>query len=285
MFAPSDLNLLLGRVATAKGVPWAMDWAREGAAFGMSLAGPRGSGVELSLSSQGLHPDAPGARWLSPLRVQAPFALSAALLAKVYAQTPASVLQAYVDPLNLYLSRYEIHSIARMAAFLGQIGVESQNLQRIEENLTYTKADRLQAVFGSKAFGGEDAALFVKAPEALANRVYAGKGGNGDVASGDGWKYRGRGLIQVTLRGNYKAFADHCGVDVVASPDLLLKPTYAVWSSCWYWSAHKLNALADADDLATLTRRINAASHAHEQRMNLTRQARDVLRAAALGIE
>jgi putative chitinase len=190
---------------------------------------------------------------------------------------------AFSSPMNIYLSRYRIDSIRRISALFGQLAVESGNLMVIEENLRYSSVERLVDTFGSKALANTDPAGLVRQPEALANWVYAGKGGNGDAASGDGRRYRGRGLIQPTLKDNYKAFAQHSGIDVVAQPDLVLLPSYATWSACWYWQQNDLNRLADVPDLSELTRRVNRARHGLAKRIEATRRSADVLRRHWLG--
>jgi putative chitinase len=120
-------------------------------------------------------------------------------------------------------------------------------------------------------------------PEKLANRVYANKIGNGDEASGDGWRYRGRGLIQVTGRANYLAFEKHTGIPALSQPDLLSQPRYAVWSACLFWHDVKGNAFADMRDIRGLTERINAKRLHVDQRIRQTEIARRSLR-LALGL-
>jgi putative chitinase len=202
-------------------------------------------------------------------------------LTSLFQRLPASDAHRFVEPLNLYLARYSIDSIARMASFFGQVGVESAGLTRVDENLRYSNPGRLVDVFGARVFEGVDASTYANDPERLANRVYGRKGGNGDEDSGDGWRYRGRGLIQLTLKDNYAAFSRHCGVDLLADPDLLFQPSYAVWAACWFWHENRLNALADTENLDELTRRINRARHALAERKALTRRARDELRLIA----
>ncbi len=143
-----------------------------------------------------------------------------------------------------------------MAAFLGQIAHESGNLHKLEENLNYTDAHRINRIFGAIKTDKE-ATAYLRRPAALANKAYANKNGNGNEASGDGWRYRGRGLIQLTFKANYEAFAKDVKVDVVKHPDLLSTPKYAALSAAWFWDKHGLNQLADAEMYQALTRRIN----------------------------
>jgi putative chitinase len=163
-----------------------------------------------------------------------------------------------------------------MAAFFGQIAVESSQLRVVEENLTYTSEERISQVFENR-IAKDKISGYVRTPERLANFVYAGLGGNGNEASGDGYRYRGRGLIQLTLKDNYKAFAAHSRVDVVAEPDLVAKPTYAVWSACWYWQRNGLNVLADVRDIRGLTKKVNLARRELDVRIEMTQLAHSVL--------
>ena len=185
---------------------------------------------------------------------------------------------AFVQPLNVYLVRYEIDSLARMAAFFGQVGVECTELTELKEKLVYTTEARLSEVFPT-AMAGQDRSLYIRKPEQLANRAYAKRNGNGDEASGDGWRFKGRGLTHLTGRGNYAGFAKASGIDVLESPQLLEKPTYAVWSACWYWSMRKLNALADTGNWDELTQRINQSRLDQDLRLSIMSRALTCLRA------
>jgi putative chitinase len=151
---------------------------------------------------------------------------------------------------------YEINSPHRIAGFLSQIAHESAGLTRLTENLNYS-AERLMAVWPRRFLTIEFARQYARNPEKIANLVYANRMGNGDEASGDGWRYRGRGLKQLTGKTNYAAFAEAIGEDYVAEPDLLLEPVNAALSAGWFWSTNGLNALADTGNVAAMTRRIN----------------------------
>ncbi|HEY2899722.1 MAG TPA: glycoside hydrolase family 19 protein [Polyangia bacterium] len=179
--------------------------------------------------------------------------------------------------------RYEItRSARRMAAFLGHIAHESGYLHSVEENLRYKDTDRLAKVYPSAFKTPVDAEPYVNKPEALANKVYANRIGNGDAASGDGWKYRGRGLIQITGRGNYAAFAKDVNVDVVQNPDLVATPPYAALSAAWFWKKHGLNDLADIESYQALSKRINSSLESFPEREAKRRHALDVLCRATL---
>lgn len=172
----------------------------------------------------------------------------------------------WVAALNDCMRAGAITSAARQAAFLAQVMVESSELRRVDEALSYT-AERLRQVWPPRFPSDEVAERYARNPSALANYVYAGRMGNGDEASGDGWRFHGRGLIQLTGRDNYTAFARAMQVDAVANPDLLLEPAGAALSAAWFWQSKGLNELADqlagaqADQrFEQLTRRINGGT-------------------------
>lgn len=158
--------------------------------------------------------------------------------------------------LNNCLPRYDITTVDEVAAFLAQCGHESLDFTHVEENLNYS-ADALERVWPSRFPNAETAALYARNPQKIANKVYASRMGNGDEASGDGWKYHGRGAIQLTGHNNYAAFANHAGMSIDDVPAYLVTVTGAVESACWFWSTNGLNAYADRDDIVGLTKRIN----------------------------
>lgn len=141
--------------------------------------------------------------------------------------------------------------------FLAHVKIESEGLTHLEENLYYSSPLRLVQVFSSKFTGMADAARFTKNPKALANHVYAGKNGNGDEASGDGWKYRGRGGFQLTCKANYLAAEQALGVAYTLTPEIVAEPEHAILTSGWYWSSLNLNVAADQGDINWSTRAIN----------------------------
>jgi putative chitinase len=167
---------------------------------------------------------------------------------------------------------YDITTPKRVAGFLSQIGHESGGLAMLEENLNY-KAETLMRVWPKRFPTLEFAQQFARNPQKIANSVYANRMGNGDEASGEGWKYRGRGLKQLTGKDNYRAFSKAIGTDFVASPDLLLEPVNAALSAGWFWSANNLNALADNGDVPGMTKRINGGTIGLEQRQALYAKA------------
>ncbi|KQV52121.1 glycoside hydrolase family 19 protein [Massilia sp. Root335] len=193
----------------------------------------------------------------------------------------------WVAALNDCMRAGAIAGAARQAAFLAQVMVESSELRRVDEALSYT-AERLRQVWPPRFPSDEVAERYARNPRALANYVYAGRMGNGDEASGDGWRFHGRGLIQLTGRDNYAAFARAMQVDAVANPDLLLEPAGAALSAAWFWQSKGLNELADQLDGAQadqrfeqITRRINGGTLGLDVRRAYWLRARNALGAGA----
>ena len=169
----------------------------------------------------------------------------------------------WLQPLLDVFEKYQINTPKRQASFIGQCMHESGNFKIVEENLHY-KPDRLHAVFPSR-FPTVESALPFDTPEKIANKIYGGRMGN--LEDGDGFKYRGRGIVQLTGRDSYKAFTDATGVDAINNPDLLLQPEYACLSAGWFFSTHHLNDLADKEDYLTMTKKINGGTLGLDQRI------------------
>ena len=164
----------------------------------------------------------------------------------------------FAEPLAAACRRFDISTPPRLAGFLAQCSVESAGFTRLEEVLTYRRPERLREVFPSRVKSLDDAARLVAAgPQAIANRVYAGKIGNGDEASGDGWRYRGRGLKQLTGRANYADATEALGRPYLEQPDLVALPEDACLTAAWYWHAAKCNILADSAQWDAITRAVN----------------------------
>lgn len=145
----------------------------------------------------------------------------------------------------------------RLCHFLGQVFVETGGFSAMEENLNYRKPDRLDAVF-SAVRGIEDAkGLIARGPEAIGNRVYANRLGNGDEASGDGWRYRGSGYKQLTGRNNYRDIGAMVGMDLEGSPELAREPEAAARVAFAFWDARGCSPLADKGDVEGVTKKIN----------------------------
>ena len=192
----------------------------------------------------------------------------------------------WARPLADAMLAHGIDTAPRAAAFLAQVLHESAGLTRLQEDLRHPP-ERLVQLWPrhfhlpqAPAPGREDAMRYAGRPEALANRVYAGRLGNGPAESGDGWRYRGRGLLQLTGRGNYTRAARALGVDLVEDPELLLLPEFAARSAAWYWSTIDGNALADAgtgEDFEQITIGIEGGLGDVGERMALWARARAVL--------
>ena len=172
---------------------------------------------------------------------------------------------------------YEINTKERLAAFIAQCAHESGNFKWLKENLNYS-AEALDRVF-PKYFknAGRDAEDYHRQPEKIANVVYASRMGNGDTDSGDGWKFCGRGLIQLTGRENYTWFAASLDMDVEDVPEYLETFEGAVQSACFFWEQNGLNKWADEGDILTLTKRINGGTIGLEDRKKHYAHALEVL--------
>jgi predicted chitinase len=183
----------------------------------------------------------------------------------------------YLDDLELTLPKYGIaDSKVRLAHFFSQVLHESGCMRYDMENLNYS-AKALRAVFGKYFKTAKQADGYARQPEKIANRVYANRMGNGAESSGDGWKYRGRGLIQLTGKDNYKAFAKWMSDDrIVDDPDLVASE-YAVHSAVFYWDKNNLNKIADKDDVVRMTKRINGGTNGLAHRTELLTKAKGLL--------
>lgn len=175
-----------------------------------------------------------------------------------------SAAEKFLQPLNDAMARFAINTPAREAAFLAQLAHESGQLKTLVENLNYG-APGLIAIF-SRYFTPDLAKSYERQPAKIANRVYANRIGNGNEASGDGWRYRGRGPIQLTGRANYRACGTAIGVDIEANPDLVQEPVAGALAAAWFWSVNKLNALADANTAKSceaISAKVNGKHPAH----------------------
>lgn len=180
----------------------------------------------------------------------------------------------FLDGINQTCAKYDIDSKLRQAHFLAQIAHESGDFTHLIENLNYSKAERIATIFRSgfdldkdKKVDPEEikfAEAYVNNPQKLGSRAYANRMGNGPESSGDGYKYRGRGLIQVTGKDNYAACSlalFHDQLTLLNHPEMIEQPLYAVLSAGWFWNSRNLNVLADKDDLLNITLKINGGTH------------------------
>ena len=178
--------------------------------------------------------------------------------------------------LDQLLDDYEINTPLRVAHFVAQCAHESGNFVFIKENLNY-KAASLQKTFPKYFPTAELAAQYANRPERIANRVYANRMGNGDEASGDGFRYCGRGLIQLTGKDNYTFFAGSLDISVEEASEYLATFEGSAQSACWFWEQNNLNRFADANDVKGLTRAINGGYIGLEDRISHTEHALHVL--------
>ena len=187
---------------------------------------------------------------------------------------------AYIDDwfeaISEILPEYDINTPPRVAMFIAQCAHESGGFKFLRENLNY-RAPSLRKVFPKYFPTDELARQYERRPEMIANRVYANRMGNGDEASGDGWRYCGRGLIQLTGKNNYTLFAGSLGMEVEDVPEYLATFEGAVQSACWFWETNNLNQWADRGDVLTATKRINGGTIGLEDRIKHYNHALHVL--------
>lgn len=196
-------------------------------------------------------------------------------LAKILKMKPAKAGE-WIDAINETFEKFDISTPERQACFLGQCAHESGGFTALSENLNYSAAS-LCRVWPKRFPTITDGQICERNPEKIANRVYASRMGNGDEESGEGYAYRGRGLIQLTGKSNYEACGKALDIDLIENPDLVATPQYAALSAGWFWNKNKLNAYADKGDMEGLTKKINGGTHGIEDRVARTQLAIDVL--------
>ena len=197
------------------------------------------------------------------------------ILSQCLPEATADNVEKYAVALDMTCHEFDINTPERIAAFIAQVGHESGNLRYAKENLNYS-AEGLVKTF-PKYFKDIDTTQYARNPEAIAGRVYANRMGNGDEESGDGWKYRGRGLIQLTGHDNYLNCGKGLDVDLINEPEYLETPDGAARSAGWFWNSRNLNALADAGDIKTMTKKINGGFIGLEDRIKHYNHALEVL--------
>lgn len=192
-----------------------------------------------------------------------------------------SLRDAWYPHIAASLSAFQISTPLRQAHFLAQTGHESAGFLKVEEGLNYSE-NALTAMFGkritaeqARAYGRN--AMHPANQKMIASIIYANRNGNGDINSGDGYRYRGRGLIQITGKANYEALVKQLGADVVANPDLLLGYRFAAISAAAWWKNHGLNELADSDDVTRITRVINGGTHGLDDRKSRLSKSKGIL--------
>lgn len=198
-------------------------------------------------------------------------------LQRIFPRTPRATLEQYIEPLQNVARTFNINTKARMSMFLAQVGHECMGFTRISENLNYSWQG-LRRTFPRYFQSDAIARQYHRQPEKIANRAYANRMGNGPESSGDGWRYRGRGCIQVTGKNNYQSFGTDfkiaTGSQVIA---YLETPMGAAMSAGWYWNKNNLNAFADSGNLRECTRRINGGYNGLPERQAMYQQALRVL--------
>ena len=180
----------------------------------------------------------------------------------------------WFEPLQETFEKYQINTPKRQACFIGQCMHESGGFKVLRENLNYS-AKALMATWPSRFPDADTAEKFARQPEKIANKVYSGRMGN--TEDGDGAKYIGRGLIQLTGKDNYKAFGEAIGEDLVSNPQLVEEPRYAALSAGWFFNKRNLNALSDVMDIETMSRRINGGNIGMADRIAKINKVLDVL--------
>jgi putative chitinase len=185
-------------------------------------------------------------------------------------------LENWYNALVQILPEYGINTAPRVAAFIAQCSHESGNFKLLKENLNY-RAATLRKVFPKYFPTDALAESYAGHPEKIANKVYGGRMGNGDEASGDGFRYCGRGLIQLTGKENYTWFAESIGMEPEEVSEYLGTFEGAVQSACWFWETNNLNQYADSNDILTMTKRINGGTIGLEDRKKHYAHAMHVL--------
>jgi putative chitinase len=187
----------------------------------------------------------------------------------------------WVDALNETFERFQIDTPMRQASFIGQCGHECANFRVLEENLNYRAATLLKLFPRTPrrawGFTPEEAAAYERQPRKIANRIYGNRMNNRDEASGDGFRFRGRGCIQLTGSANYHHAGKALGVDFIMDPDLVATPKYAAMTAGWFWNTQKINQYADVQDWVTMTKRINGGTIGLDDRIKHIMQALQIL--------
>jgi putative chitinase len=188
---------------------------------------------------------------------------------------------ALADAFNETFERFGILTPLQQASWIGQCGHECGNFKIMEENLNYRAATLLKLFpkTPKRAWGftPEEAAAYEKQPKRIANRIYGNRMGNRDEASGDGWRFRGSGFLQLTGHSNFYHAGKALGVDFVMEPELVRTPKYAAQTAGWFWQTHKINQHADGRDFVTMTKRINGGTIGLDDRIKHINQALAVL--------
>jgi putative chitinase len=195
---------------------------------------------------------------------------------KVVAGATTAKINAYIDPIFNAMQEFGIDTSERQVMFLAQVLTESGALSVVVENLNYSAAGLLKT-FPKYYRNQVEANAHAKQPVKIASRVYASRMGNGNEASQDGWKYRGRGLIQITGKNNYVSFGEAIGRDLTDDPSYLETPEGASRSAAWFWNVNNLNRFADRKDITGCSRAVNGGTNGLEERKRYYAHGLDVI--------
>ena len=200
--------------------------------------------------------------------------------------SPDQLKKMHIDPsladaFNETFQRFGINTPAQQASWIGQCGHECGNFKILEENLNYRAATLLKLFprTPKRAWGftPEEAAAYEKQPQKIANRIYGNRMGNRDEASGDGYRFRGSGFLQLTGHSNFYHAGQALGEDFVMQPELVRTPKYAAMTAGWFWQTHKLNQYADSRDFVMMTKKINGGIIGLDDRIKHINHALDIL--------
>ena len=200
--------------------------------------------------------------------------------------SPDQLKKMHIDPsladaFNETFQRFGINSPVQQASWIGQCGHECGNFKILEENLNYRAATLLKLFprTPKRAWGftPEEAAAYEKQPQKIANRIYGNRMGNRDEASGDGYRFRGSGFLQLTGHSNFYHAGQALGEDFVMQPELVRTPKYAAMTAGWFWQTHKLNQYADSRDFLMMTKKINGGTIGLDDRIKHINHALDII--------
>jgi putative chitinase len=200
--------------------------------------------------------------------------------------SPDQLKKMHIDPsladaFNETFQRFGINSPVQQASWIGQCGHECGNFRILEENLNYRAATLLKLFprTPKRAWGftPEEAAAYEKQPQKIANRIYGNRMGNRDEASGDGYRFRGSGFLQLTGHSNFYHAGQALGEDFVMQPELVRTPKYAAMTAGWFWQTHKLNQYADSRDFVMMTKKINGGIIGLDDRIKHINHALDII--------
>jgi len=200
--------------------------------------------------------------------------------------SPDQLKKMHIDPsladaFNETFDRFGISTPVQQASWIGQCGHECGNFRIMEENLNYRAATLLKLFprTPKRAWGftPEEAAAYEKQPQRIANRIYGNRMGNRDEASGDGFRFRGSGFLQLTGHSNFFHAGQALGEDFVMQPELVRTPKYAAMTAGWFWQTHKLNQFADSRDFLMMTKKINGGTIGLDDRIKHINHALDII--------